>query len=340
MPNGKMPAYSIIVCTIDNTSGLMDFIKSLLVQRYLPEDLIIVHGKPRGSIKDRVLAALQGSGIQLVYATCPPGLVYQRNLGLELCKSELVLFFDDDVLLENNYIRNLLGIFRGDANHQIGGVTGLIKNMPYSPRLARFFKRFFMLYTGYGDGKMYPSGMPSFLSPESKECRTQFFAGCLMAFRMEAIRGMKFDENLYPYWWGDDFEFCFRVSQRSKLIQTIKSRLSHKGSSVNKQSFRRFWRMQVVNHWYIFRKYRQWYEFPFYVWSLFGNLVFAFLQVLRGYKADGLLGYFEGIAENFGVLKQKGADRWNKDLIRVVYCHTTSDTRGETWKKAEISREC
>jgi GT2 family glycosyltransferase len=318
------PSYSIIVCTLNNTTGLQDFIQTLLRQEYLPEDLIVVHGDPEGNIKTQILPLLKDSGIRLVYAVCQPGLVYQRNLGLELCNSEIVMFFDDDVLLEKNYISNILNIYKNDPEGKIGGVQGFITNMPASPKFVRFLKRFFMLYTGYGSGRMYPSGMPSWRSPESDKVDTCFFAGCLMSFRKSAIEGLIFDENLHPYWWGDDFEFCYRVSLGYRLVQTNDSKLAHKGSSVNKKSFRRFWRMQIVNHLYIFRKHRHWYEFPFFIWSLSANSLFAISQFIKGYGLDGILGYFEGLAEIFGLIKTEvPADKWDRSRAKITYWDTT-----------------
>jgi len=331
--------YSIIVCTLDNTDGLIDFIYTLRKQKFLPEDLIIIHGRKDNSIEEQLIKALDGNGIRLVYATCPPGLVYQRNLGLELCRSEIVMFFDDDVLLDDDFVANILEVYKRDPSHRIGGVTGIISNMPASPQIARFFKRFFMLYTGHGNGRMYPSGMPSFLSIESSRQDTQFFAGCLMSFRMKAIRNIRFDEALHPYWWGDDFEFCYRVSQQSQLIQITNSRLMHKGSSVNKNSFRGFWRMQVVNHYYIFKKHRSRYDYPFYLWSLFGNFFFAFLQIIKGYRLDGLWGYIEGIAEILGLIKPKPADNWNKKSIKVIHNEITYKIRGSECRTMKTSKE-
>ncbi|MCP4634072.1 MAG: glycosyltransferase family 2 protein [candidate division Zixibacteria bacterium] len=328
------PTYSIIVCTLDNISGLMEFIKTLLRQKYLPEDLIVVHGRPEGNLVNQLLPLLHDTGVRLVYAACQPGLVHQRNLGLELCKSEIVMFFDDDVLLEIDYIKNLLDIYKSDPSGAIGGAQGFITNMPESPKLVRFLKRFFMLYTGYGSGRMYPSGMPSWLSPESDKCETCFFAGCLMSFRMSSIANLKFDEKLHPYWWGDDFEFCYRIAQKYLLVQTNKSRLAHKGSSVNKNSFRRFWRMQVVNHLYIFKKHRRWFEFPFYIWSLSANSIFAVSQFLKGYGMDGILGYLEGLAEIFGIIKTEvPADKWYRNLVKIGYWDTSKQTEKVKWKE-------
>ncbi len=336
MYKSDYPTYSILVCTLDNTEGLLAFIESLLRQSILPEELIVIHGDIHRDISKRLLAPLEGSGIRLVYVNTPPGLVHQRNIGLDLCKSELALFFDDDVILEPDYIRNLLEVYKDDGDKKIGGAAGLISNMPYSPKLARLFKRFFMLYTGYGTGEMCRSGMPSFLSPNSERSETRFFSGCLMSFRMSVVGEMRFDEHLHPYWWGDDFEFCYRVSLKSKLIQIKNAKLRHKGSSVNPKSFRKFWRMQVVNHLYIFKKHRKPIDFPFYIWSLMGDLFFAVLQYFKGYGFDGVKGYFEGLGEILGLLKSKPSDKWDKEQVYISYYDTSKNVRKDEWTKTPV----
>jgi glycosyltransferase involved in cell wall biosynthesis len=107
----ELLTYSIVVCSDGNRDCLRDLIQDILCQKYLPEEFICI-GNNDNNYREKCRGFLNESGIMFVYAVCPPGLVHQRNLGLKLCKSEIVIFMDADLRLDRTYIRNILGVYR------------------------------------------------------------------------------------------------------------------------------------------------------------------------------------------------------------------------------------
>lgn len=330
-------SYSIVVCTLDNTSGLKRFLKTLLRQKQYPEDLIVVHGRPHGDIRDEILSCISGSGIRLVYVNCPPGLVYQRNVGLKLCKSDVVIYFDDDVLLENEYIEELLEVYA--QNPDVVGAQGLITNEKHGFRFSAAFKKLFGIYTGIGGGGMHrsidPVGQLSF-PPSSDKFETKYLSGCNMSYRMSAVKDEEFDQNMHPYWWMDDVEFSFRASKKGRMYQVNNSRLVHEGNSVNRKSFRRVWRMKIVNQFYFFKKHGSAKHLPFLYWAFFGNFFVAAFQVFKGYGLDGLKGLMEGIGEIAGIPNlQHSRGEWDKNNVRIS-CADTREVQSETAPKNDL----
>ena len=101
---------SVIICTRDRESEIIAAVASLVRQRRLPDELIVVDSGEG----DRVEAMLQetiAGRFPLVYWRTAPGLPRQRNAGVALATGELVLFLDDDVILDEAYLAEISGFF-------------------------------------------------------------------------------------------------------------------------------------------------------------------------------------------------------------------------------------
>jgi len=49
-----------------------------------------------------------------------------RNIGAEKCSGNVVIFLDDDVMLDERYIEEVLGTYANDRKGRVGGVTGAV----------------------------------------------------------------------------------------------------------------------------------------------------------------------------------------------------------------------
>ena len=78
--------------------------------------------------------------------------------------------------------------------------------------------------------------------------------GCNMAFRMETIEGLHFDERLALYGWLEDLDFGLRAGKRGRMISTDLVWGVHLGVQGARSSGVRFGYSQVVNPWYLMIK--------------------------------------------------------------------------------------
>ncbi|MBX3011958.1 MAG: glycosyltransferase family 2 protein [Caldilineaceae bacterium] len=219
---------SIIICTKDREAVLRDTLATLFDQTRLPEELLLIDD---GNLPvDELVSLVEAKGIPChYYKKETPGLVASRNLGVEQAKGDIILFLDDDVLLEPDYLAALMAVYEADPNGAIGGVEGAL-SQEYAPGVLPFL-RFFGL-DSKKPGEVLPSGsgvltrQGDFDQPISVE----WLSGCDMSYRRAVFADMRFDGRLSEvgYAWADDLDFSYRVSKRWQLIATPAARLVHR----------------------------------------------------------------------------------------------------------------
>ena len=119
-------ALSVIICTKDREESLRECLGSLLRQSRLPDEVVIVDD---GNLDGEVLGSLVRSrGVSYQYLRKQtPGLTASRNLGVEHARGDIVLFLDDDVVLDRGYAAGIMEGFEQDPNGRIGGATGALR---------------------------------------------------------------------------------------------------------------------------------------------------------------------------------------------------------------------
>src|SRR5437763_4441578 len=124
MPMAKL---SVIVPTKNRPAEVRRTVESLVGQSRLPDELIIVDQSDAPVQLDCLPFALQH-----IHNPHLMGLTAARNAAMRVAHGDVWLFLDDDVVLEPNFIEELLAAYTPDVT----GVSGIITNYS-SPSLAR-----------------------------------------------------------------------------------------------------------------------------------------------------------------------------------------------------------
>lgn len=231
---------------------------------------------------------------KLIYEHTQPGLTYQRNCGINRAHSEIIYFFDDDVVLEKKYLEKMQEIF--ETHPQFVGGMGTITNLePYRFTLTRIFRKFFMLQRCYDSGKFTLSGMPTHPYGTDEFKKVKVLGGCCMAFRATVFKKYRFDENLRYYGYMEDADFSQRVSKKHQLFFNPAARLEHHESPENRVTLIDNRAMLMANYSYLFFKnvypYHKW-KILLYCWTVLG-LFFEALFIMR--NKNYLKGYSRGL---------------------------------------------
>ena len=293
-----MLTYSVVICTLDRREDLKRCITSWLKQRLLPLDIVVVHGRPEGMLEKDLQQWLACTGIELCYLRMAPSLVRQRNAGMKHAKGDVVFFADDDAVYLDGYAGAILDVYKEDTNGSIGGVQGTIDNFAPTSAISRVLTNLFLI-THLGNGTLQLSAWPAFCKPGQSLSQVEVFIGAAMSYRKEILREFQFDEALSHYYFGDDFDMAYRVSLKFKLFQVPQSRLLHYSSPVGRDSWRRLNKMQVVNHFYLRRKYfgSNWRSWFCWGWSEIGMLLVALRRLFEGKGTAYILGMVDGYCE-------------------------------------------
>ncbi|MCL4361608.1 glycosyltransferase [Candidatus Dependentiae bacterium] len=248
---------SVIVCTRNRPNDLSNFLNSLEKQISIPNELIIVDSSDvplenNDQFKNQFNSEHFPS-TKLIYKHSQPGLTLQRNIGLSLFHGELVYFFDDDTILEPDYIQKMNDVFIENPNY--GGGMGFVKNIVSKKNnFYRMFHKIFLLQRDYASGKFTMSGMPTHTYGLNNFKNVQVLGGCCMAFRSHVFLKHKFDENLKFYASMEDCDFSARVSKDHQLFYNPAAKLMHLQSPTAREKIENSCAMYIHNYSYLFFK--------------------------------------------------------------------------------------
>lgn len=288
---------SVIICTRNRMDELGPLFDSLLLQTYQPNELIVIDSSDKPLIENPFFLTLwkknTPKGCKLVYKHTVPGLTYQRNRGISSASGDIIYFFDDDVVLEKNYLQEMQDVF--EHNPQYGGGMGSITNTPAKQNdIFRLLRIFFLLQRDYASGQFTLSGMPTHAYGCAQFKMVEVLGGCCMAYRATVFKNHRFDELLRGYAYMEDCDISRRISYEWPLFFNPKAQLQHNPSPLNRDSVAANRAMYIKNYRYLFFKNiypRNRLKIFAYWLSIFGLLCEAVITRNKYY----LKGYYHGL---------------------------------------------
>lgn len=282
METDRQSRVSVIIPTKNRSEDLDLTLRSLVAQTVLPEELIIVdqsEGNESRTCTERVLST-RNRGIELKYIhdTRITGGAAARNQAMSVASGNVWLFLDDDVILEADFIEQLLNAYH--ANPEAVGVSGIVTNYPH-PALT-----FQLWSSAFVRGPFHDDRQPVYWNAErlrkSDPIAVSRMGGGLMSFKADVVRDLRFDENLSGVSDGEDVDFCSRLTQGSLLIIVPKARLVHKLSPAGRS--RQHWlnRHARSNHFLYHKNWAGQKSNKFYfAWLNAGYYLVASLAVVK-----------------------------------------------------------
>jgi len=279
---------SVIICTKNRSDDFQETIASLARQRRLPEELIVVDASDQFGIENYLTDSELPFKFQ--YFHTAPGLTYQRNYGIQRSNGSLLFFFDDDVILETDYIECVHKLFESDRDHRVGAVGGrILESKPINRIPFRIWLlnlryemfRLIFLETRMGNGKFRFSGMPTHPHDLDTSKYVECLSGCCMAFRREVFVKVGFDENLKGYAVMEDADISKQLLNAGYLIYYEASAvLEHKTSLQDRLNEKELAETRVVNYVYLFRKNwpQTWPRIISFYWILAGMFIINLRQ--------------------------------------------------------------
>jgi GT2 family glycosyltransferase len=161
----------------------------------------------------------------------------QRNRGAEASQGHLIFFLDDDVVLEPDFIAEIVRVFEDDTEGTVGGVSGTIHDtIPAPPsRLNLFLLR---LLGGHGEGN-YAGQLVgpaiSFFPEDRLNCvqGAEWLNAGGVAYRREIFLSERFWESFSGYSFLEDVHLSARVGRKYRLLNTTRARLVHRALGAN-----------------------------------------------------------------------------------------------------------
>jgi GT2 family glycosyltransferase len=214
----KLPSVTVAICTRNHPHNLAICLKQLLsVRNTMPEaivEMLVVDNAPSDDQTKNLVAAIPG----IEYVMEPkPGLDFARNRAIQAAAGEIVAFVDDDVIVDQHWLKAL---YRTFIEHpDAAAVTGLVLPAELETEAQILFEK-----RGGFEKKLmttrYGSTLPG--HPFYPCLGGQFGTGCNMAFRRQVLLELGgFDEALdtgpaLPG--GGDTDMFYRVVRAGYLL--------------------------------------------------------------------------------------------------------------------------
>jgi GT2 family glycosyltransferase len=254
---------SVVICTYKRAASLSRLLDSLLAQSRKPDQLIIVDASPDEETEQVVRnhQYIENLANKLLYFRVSgplKGLTRQRNFALRWVNSDLVTFFDDDIILLPDCLRNMENSHRllGD---QVMGVGAFIQNQDLSWPLVLSWRIHLLLrmVPELQPGRYYRSGIStswSFLSPTEELVEGDWLPGCAMMWKTAVAREVGFYDGFYGYAKGEDLDFSLRARRKGKLVMAGAARVLHLTDPDGRPDPFRLGYMEIYNKYYIHQR--------------------------------------------------------------------------------------
>jgi GT2 family glycosyltransferase len=212
---------SVIIVTMSRPAEVALTVTSAMAGTAAPDEIVVMDAS--ADVRTELAVAHLAAAFRRVafkYERIAPGLPGQRNAGLDAASGDVVLFLDDDVTLEPEFLAELLKVFDDAA---VGGACGVITNQVLPGWYVRLFQWLFRQVRYAPRSYLQRSGLPTFLHRPDKQVDVGILTGCNMAFRRESVA--RFDERINYF---DDDDISCVVGREWRLVQAPAARLEHR----------------------------------------------------------------------------------------------------------------
>jgi GT2 family glycosyltransferase len=309
---------AVVICTYRRADSLERFIDSLREHNRAPEalvpaQLIIVDASPDDAAEARVrqrddLAHLAEQVSYYRVAGDLKGLTRQRNFSMQTVQTDLLVFFDDDIVLLPGCLRALDDAYRAHSDEAvgIGAFTVGDEIMRPEARLRWQLRRMAGMLPALEPGRYYRSGMQTtwaFMRSTDEVVEGDWLHGCAMLWKTEIARAEGFNKLFLGYSNGEDLEFSLRMKQHGRLYVAGRARLLHIRDSEGRPDIYKMGYMNLHNAHYIHRHClprRTWRDAAWFFYSYgVDSLIRLVVGLMRRRKDSDLLLFLRGRLDFF-----------------------------------------
>ena len=296
---------TVVICTYQRAASLARFLDSLVVQAPMPERVIIVDAsrsvETERAVRDHDRLALAGSDV-LDFRVAGPlrGLTRRRNFALRWVTTDLVAFFDDDVVLSPGCCRELERHHR-EFGDRVVGVAAVDENQPERPPLVWRLRKWLRVVSDLRPGTYSRSGISipwAFLPrTETGLVEGDWLPGGVTMWRTAPAREMRFNEGFEGYGIGEDLDFSLRIRAKGTLAVAGPARLSHYPAAGGRLEAYEMGYTSVRNWYDIHRRclsHRTRADAAHFVYAFWTDALIQFLALLKGQNLQTRWQYLRG----------------------------------------------
>ena len=314
--------FSLIICTYMRPQPLLRLLNSIKTQTLSPNEILIIDGSTNIET-EQILKVNPFNNLKYFKVNNDQrGLTRQRNFGIQQISndSEIICFLDDDIILEENYFKELISTYKIHQNAlAVGGYitnevnwtksdgSNNLSNFYYDGWMRKEPSRF-KIRRKFGllpDAN--PGFLPSFshgrsigfLPPSGKTYKVELIMGGVSSYKKAVFNELQFSTFFEGYGLYEDLDFSLRLAKQGKLYINTAARLEHHHDAQGRPNKYQYGKMVARNGWYVWRvKYPK----PGLKDRIKWNLTFILLMKLRFLNIITTKNGYEALTESIGRL--------------------------------------
>jgi GT2 family glycosyltransferase len=224
-------AYTAVIPTLDRPLRARAAVEAVLAQTKLPTRIVVVDAsRQQFEPDDKIEAAAGAAGVAVEVVSAPASTAGQRNRGIKLVATPLVLLLDDDVTLDPDYVEVLVGRWQAAGLEAFGAMVGIPARTPPQGPVARVLRRLFMLHYEAPRGratKLRRSRKLRIVPRPIRAVEVQACGAGYGLFRTDLLRRHLFDDRFSGYAPGEDLEMTSRLAADAPILQVPDVRYVH-----------------------------------------------------------------------------------------------------------------
>jgi len=171
------------------------------------------------------------------------GISAARNRGVELTRGDVVLFFDDDVVLESDCVLEVARAFA--SRPDLIGAQCAIHN-PWDERPLSLYDVSTLIFEqGFFNARP---------RRRAREIIPRLIDGLASAYRRDLLQQERFDEALPGYSLAEDWDFTKRAARRGALTIVSAARVRHEHARTNRLEGTAYAKLRRTNILYLYDK--------------------------------------------------------------------------------------
>jgi len=307
-----MNKVSVIIPTKNRMEDIKRCLESISSQTRLPDELVVVDSSDTEELKSWLDSFCRSRfpvpfnlNFNFKYIHTKVGLTKARNTGLDNSTKDIVIYVDDDVILDKDCIKEIVHVFDNDLEKKVGIVFCYNyvldkKDFIGDNKILGFFNQIFatlFFQRGFSDkGEFKASGNHTIINKRGdKIVKVDTPTADIYALRRETCNEFRWDEELPGGFYGDDIDLSYRVSRKYQNIYNPRAKMIHKPSLVRPNKSARA-KMAIEFQYYFFMKnFPQSFKYKFaFWWSVSGLLLSSAIGMILRRDSSVFRGHLRG----------------------------------------------
>lgn len=292
---------AVVIPTKNRPEDLVRAIESVKRQSYHPNEIIVVDQSSVNVMRAKIEHLLRRDGnikLKYIFDRSLTGLTSAKNLAIKLSESDVLLFIDDDIVLDEKFLEVLCAVYsKYPELDGVGGLTVLPSHK--SSALRRKAALFFQV----GPFRDFRAVLQAGYMRDREIIRTWLLSGGLSSLRREVFEKIWFNDNLTGASPIEDFDFYSKASVHFQFALAPAAQALHNISPTSREGLRRSFELKCLGYKYIFSTHVS--KTPFntfaFLWRNFGLLIDSLMSTMNFKSFDPLIGIVSGWKNTRGV---------------------------------------